>query len=103
MATQLLTTYLYAARKNPAEHEHDGLFPFTSQAVAALFSRSNRKPRDVLRKAHGLVEAAAGDNLEQVDEDAVTRYLDALGPDTDDDLGPVVSTATSSSLDWSEG
>jgi hypothetical protein len=103
MATQLLTTYLYAARKNPAEHEHDDLFPFTPQAVAALFSRSNRKPRDVLRKAHGLVEAAAGDNLEQVDEDAVTRYLDALGPDTDDDLGPVVSTATSSSLDWSEG
>ncbi len=103
MATQLLTTYLHAARKNPAEHAHDDLFPFTAEAVAALFSRSNRKPRDVLRKAHGLVEAAAGDNLEQVDEDAVTRYLDALGPDTDDDLGPVVSTASPSSLDWSDG
>lgn len=102
-ATQLLTTYLHAARKDPTDHQPSDLHPFTPQAVAALFSRSNRKPRDVLRKAHGLVEAAAGDNLDQIDEHAVTRYLDALGPDTDDDLGPITATPPASTLDWSEG
>lgn len=102
-ATQLLATYLHAARKNPTEHQPGDLHPFTAPAVAALFNRSNRKPRDILRKAHGLVEAAAGDNVEQIDEDAVTRYLDALGPDTDDDLGPVLPTPTTSTLDWSQG
>jgi hypothetical protein len=102
-ATQLLTPYLAAARKGGSEHGADDLHPFTSAAVEALFARSNRKPRDVLRKAHGLVEAAAGDNVSEIDEEEVIRYLDALGPETDEDLGPVVAAPVTSAPDWSQG
>lgn len=101
-AKTLLRPYLQAARKNPGERSGDDLYPLTEAAVVALFSRSNRKPRDVLRKAHGLVESAAGDNLDVIDEDDVGRYLDAIGPDLDEDLGPLVA-GVGSTLDWSEG
>ncbi len=101
-AKKLLRPYLDSARKNDGERQPGDLYPLTDGGVAALFSRSNRKPRDVLRKAHGLFESAAGENLEIIDEEAVARHLDAIGPDIDDDLGPVVA-GPSSSLDWSEG
>jgi hypothetical protein len=102
VATKLLTKYLDAARKPGADLNGD-VHPFTQAAIAALFSRSNRKPRDILRKAHGLVEAAAGENLDMIDEDAVARYLDAIGPDTESDIGPIVAGSATTSLDWSEG
>lgn len=102
-ATRLLTTYLDAARKDDAGVEDGDLYPFTKDAVDALFARSNRKPRDVLKKAHGLVEAGAGDNVAVIDADAVARYLDALGPETDEDLGPVVAGPGTSGPDWSAG
>lgn len=102
-AKKLLRPYLDAARKSQDDHRPGDLYPLTDAAVAALFTRSNRKPRDVLRKAHGLFESAAAENLEIIDEDAVGRHLDAIGPDLDDDLGPVVAGTGSSALDWSEG
>jgi hypothetical protein len=102
-ARKLLLRYLAAARKDGADRADDDLHPFTDEAITALFDRSNRKPRDILRKAHGLVESAAGDNVASIDDEAVARYLDALGPDTDDDIGPVVTTPMSSAVDWSEG
>lgn len=101
-AKKLLRPYLDAARKNPDEHRPGDLYPLSDDAVDALFGRSNRKPRDVLRKAHGLFESAAADNLDVIDQDAVIRYLDAIGPDTEEDLGPLVA-GPGSSLDWSEG
>ncbi|WKX72375.1 hypothetical protein [Streptomyces sp. XD-27] len=101
-ATKLVETYLGAAVKHGADREPGDLAPFTKEAVAALFSRSSRKPRDVLRKANGLVEAASADNLDVIDEAAVDRYLDALGPDFED--GSVPGTAGgAASLDWSQG
>lgn len=102
-ATRLLNPYLDAARRGDDGPAPGDLFPFTQDAIDAIFARSNRKPRDVLRKAHGIVEAAAADNLVVIDGDAVTRYLDAIGPDTDDDLGPVIPAPAISSLDWSNG
>lgn len=102
-AIALLSPYLDAARKDDSERVEGDLHPFTQEAVEALFARSNRKPRDVLRKAHGLIESAGADNVDLIDADAVTRYLDALGPDTDDDLGPVVVAPTTSTPDWSAG
>lgn len=102
-AIALLSPYLDAARKDDSERREGDLHPFTQEAVEALFARSNRKPRDVLRKAHGLIESAGADNVDLIDADAVTRYLDALGPDTDDDLGPVVVAPTTSTPDWSAG
>ncbi|MFD9906127.1 hypothetical protein [Streptomyces sp. NPDC059063] len=101
-AVKLLSRYLVAARKNGDRPSGD-LYPFTEEAVEALFRRSNRKPRDVLRKAHGLFEAASSDNLVTIDEQAVTRYLDAVGPDTEEDIGPVVAGPVTTSPDWSAG
>ena len=102
-AIALLSPYLDAARKDDSGRSAGDLHPFTQEAVEALYARSNRKPRDVLRKAHGLIESAGADNVDLIDADAVTRYLDALGPDTDDDLGPVVVAPTTSTPDWSAG
>lgn len=102
-AVRLLNPYLDAARRDDEGRMPGDLYPFTADGVQAIFARSNRKPRDVLRKAHGVVDAAAADNLSVIDADAVTRYLDAIGPDTDDDLGPVVTGTSTSSLDWSNG
>lgn len=102
-ASKLLAKYLDAARKSDSGRQPGDLYPFTDGAVEALFARSNRKPRDILRKAHGLIEAAAGDNIDHVDEAAVGRYLDAMGPDTDSDIGPVVAGPTGTAIDWSEG
>ncbi|WP_318202136.1 hypothetical protein [Streptomyces sp. SCL15-4] len=101
-AVKLLSKYLAAARKNEDRSRGD-VYPFTMDAVAALFSRSNRKPRDVLRKAQGLIEAASGDNLVTIDERDVVRYLDAVGPDTEEDIGPVVAGPLPMTLDWSTG
>lgn len=102
-ASKLLAKYLDAARKSDSGRQPGDLYPFTDGAVEALFARSNRKPRDILRKAHGLIEAAAGENIDHVDEAAVGRYLDAMGPDTDSDIGPVVAGPTGTAIDWSEG
>jgi hypothetical protein len=102
-ATLLLNPYLDAARRSEAGRDRGDLYPFTPDAVEALFSRSNRKPRDVLRKAHGAIEAAAAENLDVIDGEAVTRYLDAIGPESDDDLGPVVPGPATASPDWSNG
>lgn len=103
-ATKLLSRYLDAARKPDAERAAGDLHPFTADAVAALFDRSNRKPRDILRKAHGLIEAAASDNVDQIDAAAVGKYLDAIGPDTESDIGPISAVgAASAGIDWSVG
>lgn len=102
-ATRLLNAYLDAARKEDSMRKSGDVYPFTPEAIEAIFSRSNRKPRDVLRKAHGLIESAASDNLEVVDADAVLRYLDALAPETDEDLGPLVPGASTAAPDWSAG
>lgn len=102
-ATNLLSPYLDAARKEGSERSESDLYPFTNDAVEALFARSNRKPRDLLRKAHGLIEHAAGDNIDIVDADEVIRYLDALGPETDEQLGPVVVGPVTTTPDWSQG
>lgn len=103
-ATKLLTRYLADMRRAGSGHDADDLHPFTADAVEALFSRSNRKPRDILRKAHGLFDSAANENLAVIDGDAVSRYLDAIGPDTDDDLGlPISGTSISASMNWGEG
>jgi hypothetical protein len=102
-AVALLSPYLDAARKPDSGRANGDLYPITAEAVDAIFARSNRKPRDLLRKAHALIESAGADNLDVIAVDAVTRYLDALGPDTDEDLGPVVVSPTTSNPDWSAG
>ncbi|MEU3407607.1 hypothetical protein ABZ766_27175 [Streptomyces sp. NPDC006670] len=101
-ATKLLTRYLDAAVKTGSPRLQGDLYPFTKAAVAALFGRSNRKPRDVLRKAHSVMDAAAGENLDVIEVADVSRFLDALTPSTGDEATPGFP-APSGTLDWSRG
>ncbi|WP_432023203.1 hypothetical protein [Streptomyces parvus] len=95
-AAQLLKRYLAAA--STADVAGDDLRPFTDEAVARLFERSARKPRDVLRKAHTVLVAASAQNLPRI-----------TGPDVENILGvPGQQTAAAQNeipgtLDWSRG
>ncbi|WP_327235777.1 hypothetical protein OG349_19185 [Streptomyces sp. NBC_01317] len=93
---QLLRPYVNAATKDGVARPDDELFPFTKEAVGSLFTRSNRKPRDVLRKAHTILEAAAARNLERIDAEDVIGFFDATGH-------LPVSFGLSSDIDWSRG
>ncbi len=100
-AKRLLATYLDAARKDGAKGPSE-LAPMTADAVDALFARSNRRPRDILRKAHGLFEHAAKANVDEITADTVIYALDALTPDDDHD--PVTfGVGPASSVDWEKG
>lgn len=101
-AKRLLATYLDAARKDGIARGASDLSPMTADAVDALFARSNRRPRDILRKAHGLFEHAASDNVDQITEDTVVRVLDALAPD-DDQEGLSLGVGPASSVNWENG
>ena len=41
--------------------------PFTGESFAALLDRSDGKPRDILRKAHALIERGAHENWPEID------------------------------------
>lgn len=100
-AKRLLATYLHAARKDGTPSGAEDLSPMTTDAADALFTRSNRRPRDILRKAHGLFEYAASENISEITAETVVQALDALAPDTDDDLATYVGPSTT--LDWENG
>ena len=73
-ARRLLTAYLNAARRDPAD-AGDALAPFTEDAVDELWAHSTKKPRDLLRKAHKMVTYAAEENLDIIDAEAVNSHL----------------------------
>ncbi|MEU6462591.1 hypothetical protein [Streptomyces sp. NPDC046976] len=99
-AAQLLKPYLTAATKGETVREEgDELFPFTAEAIACLFDRSTRKPRDVLRKAHVVFSAAAAENLSRIDAADVLMFLDTPAPPPPRDA---VSTRTANAIDWSQ-
>jgi hypothetical protein len=51
-----------------------------------LLDRSDGKPRDILRKAHALVERGARENWPQIDAERTRTLLDSLAlPETDDE------------------
>ncbi|MFD7103985.1 hypothetical protein [Streptomyces celluloflavus] len=80
-AAQLLRPYLRAATKPEVTRVWgDELYPFTEEAVSCLFNRSLRKPRDVLRKAHDVLDAMAGRNLKRIDAQDVIDFFDVTDP-----------------------
>lgn len=94
----LLAPYLEEARKSNGS---SGLEPFTEDSLEALLDRSDGKPRDILRKAHALVERAARENWAEIDGEGTRTVLDSLAlPDDEDDDGSWVA-ATSRSLEES--
>lgn len=75
-AEQLLQPYLEAARKEEAEA--GSMAPFTPDAIEVLFDRSHGKPRDLLRKAHALIQSASDDNVDVITAAHAAPVLDSL-------------------------
>ncbi|WP_242488477.1 hypothetical protein [Streptomyces sp. DSM 110735] len=99
-AAQLLKPYLAAATKDgTVREEGDELFPFTSDAIACLFDRSARKPRDVLRKAHIVVSAAAAENLPRIGLPDVLRFLE---PPVPSQTREARIAGVANTIDWSQ-
>ena len=98
-AKDLLRPYLDEAR--PADAPQGMLDPFTEESVEALLDRSDGKPRDILRKAHALIERAARENWEQIEGDQARKILDSLAlPDDDEELTPATGRSRSLEEGW---
>jgi hypothetical protein len=83
-AEALLAPYVDNARKEPAA---DGgrLWPLSPEALQAILDRSQGKPREILRKAHALIEHGAAQNWAVIDGRAASDFLDSLTLPEDDE------------------
>lgn len=98
-AKALLRPYLDEAR--PATAPQGALEPLTEESVEALLDRSDGKPRDILRKAHALVQRAARENWEQIGGEDARKILDSLAlPDDDEELAPATGRSRSLEEGW---
>jgi hypothetical protein len=89
---ELLKPYLDEARTSAATDE---LAPFTADSFEALLDRSDGKPRDVLRKAHALIDRAARENWAAIDAEGTAGVLDSLALSNNDEEDETWATATS--------
>lgn len=76
-AEALLLPYLEAFRTAPPSANLP-FSPFTEEAIEVLLERSNGKPRDLLRKAHGLIQQGSAQNWELIDAERAAGILDNL-------------------------
>ena len=83
-AETLLHPYLGEFRKDGFEAPSP-LYPFTGAAVETLLEHSDRKPRDILRKAAALIEQGAEKNWEEITPERAAKVLESFR--TDDDFG----------------
>jgi hypothetical protein len=74
---ELLLPYLEDARLAP-NHDGAALAPFTDEAIDLLLRRSDGKPRDILRKAHALINEGATKNWKVIDARSAASILDVL-------------------------
>jgi hypothetical protein len=90
-AAMMLQPYLQAARTDGSNGE--SMLPFRDDAVDILFDRSHGKPRDLLRKAHALIQQAADRNLDAITADFAAPVLDSLTVDDEEGVlpGPTAS------------
>lgn len=80
----LLQNYLDRFRSDAATER--GLYPFTNDAIDVILTRSDGKPRDVLRKANALIEAGGEENWDLINGDLAARLLDSFAADADDEF-----------------
>lgn len=91
-AAKMLRPYLEAARNT--DSDADSLAPFSEDAIDVLFDRSHGKPRDLLRKAHALIQAASDSNIETITADYAAPILDSLiVPGDDDAISPTAAVS----------
>jgi hypothetical protein len=103
-AETLLQQYLAQFRTESAP-DGQPLFPFTTEAVEAIFVRSDGKPRDILRKANALVSAGAEQNWEVIDGAHAAQILDSFRSEDADDYwnSPSLAPSPANRADlWSE-
>lgn len=82
-AKSLLKPYLDDARTAPAPPDQP-YSPFTDEAIAMLLDRSGGKPRDLLLKAHALINTGSTKNWDIIDATHTAGVLDSLtAPDVD--------------------
>ena len=98
----LISQYLEAARTVPAPTGYP-FHPFDGDAVHVLLTRSDGKPRDLLRKAHSLITEGAARNWDVVTGERAADVLDSfMGADDDDFVNPPgESTSGFNNPDWS--
>jgi hypothetical protein len=94
-AAKLLQPYLEAARLEATDA--DEIAPFSADTIRVLFDRSHGKPRDLLRKAHSLVQQGAEKNLDVITAEFAAPVLDSLAVAEDDEA--VLPTATTSAIE----
>ena len=99
----LISQYLEAARTVPAPNAIP-FYPFDTDAVHVLLTRSDGKPRDLLRKAHSLIKEGAARNWDVITGERAADILDSfMGVDDDDFLSPPgEGTSGFSNPDWSQ-
>ena len=94
-ASKMLQPYLQASRTDGSDGQ--SLAPFTPEAISVIFDRSHGKPRDLLRKAHALIQQASDRNLEAITAEFAAPVLDSLAVAEDDDA--VAATAATSPVE----
>ena len=100
-AAALLTSYLELRTEEPPTGQP--LFPFSPEAVEAIFARSVGKPRDILRKANALIETGAEENWEAIGGAEAVRILDSLSADDEEQYAMPSSTSVPTRSDlWSD-
>lgn len=97
-ARELLLPYLEHARKPDAAPDTP-LYPLDDDVVEVLLTRAGGKPRDILRKAHALVERGCRENWDRIDRVRAADVLDSLDVRDDDVLG-IPTAAGSMEEQW---
>lgn len=85
-AEKLLHPYLARFRREGYEAP-SALYPFTDAAVDTLLEHSDRKPRDILRKASALIEQGADQNWDEITAQRAAKVLESFR--ADDEYGGV--------------
>ena len=88
----LVKRYIDEARTAPHPDGND-IYPFSEEAIEALFIRAEGKPRDLLRKANTLVFEGAEQNWDIITGDRVEAFLDSFAVDDEDDFPSAVGTS----------
>jgi hypothetical protein len=97
-AAKMLQPYLQEARVDGSNSQ--SLAPFTDEAIDVLFDRSHGKPRDLLRKAHALVQQASDRNAETITPEFAAPILDSLVVAEDEDAVLPGATASPVEEQW---
>ncbi len=100
---RLLRRYIDSFRSDGAPEGMDPLAPLTREAVAAILTRSDGKPRDILRKANALIETGAEENWDVIDGDRATKLLDTYAlEDDEEDLMTPSATIIPGDVNWGD-